>query len=226
MLKSVIFRSILAVSACALSLSLSKYALADAASDAESGQLEEVVVTAQKRAEKLMDVPSAITAVSGDRLEALQVSSLADLANYVPGLSVVAGGAPGYRQIVIRGLNTNYNNDTTGPMVGTYIDDLPVGSSSYISRGAQYGVDLNPYDIERVEVLKGPQGTLYGANTMGGLVKFSLRRPDLTQFHAGGGGDLQSIDGSGRPSGGARAFVNLPLINEQQIGRASCRERV
>src|ERR1700722_19132579 len=147
-------------------------------SNSPSAGLSEIIVTAQKRNESIMDVPASITAISGERLADLQVSSLSDLANYVPGMSVTSGGAPGYRLIEIRGLSTNYY-PTSGPLVGTYIDDLPVGDSTNSSRGALFGLDLNPYDIEHVEVLKGPQGTLYGANTMGGLIKYSLRSPDL-----------------------------------------------
>jgi iron complex outermembrane receptor protein len=88
------------------------------------------------------------------------VNSLSDLANYVPGLSVSAGGAPGFRTIVLRGLSISYSNATTGPLVGTYVDDLPVGNSTAGARGAMYGLDLNPDDVDRVEVIKGPQGTV------------------------------------------------------------------
>jgi iron complex outermembrane receptor protein len=182
---------------------------------------EEVVVTAQKRTEKLLDVPDSVSAISGERLVSLQVNSLTDLANYVPGMSIEAGGAPGYRTIVIRGLSTGYNNVTTGALVATYIEDLPVGDSTAGARGGQYGLDLNPYDIERIEVLKGPQGTLYGANAMGGLVKYSLRRPDLRQFEGSVGADSEHIEGSGRPSWRARGAVNVPIVMDKLAVRLS-----
>jgi iron complex outermembrane receptor protein len=187
----------------------------------EHDQLEEVIVTAQKRDERLIDVPGSISAISAERLQVLEVNSLSDLANYVPGLSVQDNGAPGFRQIVIRGLNTNTYNNTTAALVGTYIDDLPVGGSIGKERSGQYGADLSPYDIDGVEILKGPQGTLYGASTMGGLIKYTLRRPDLQNFDAQVGGNLEGSDGADRPSGVGRAAVNLPIVPNQLALRIS-----
>jgi len=180
----------------------------------DDASLEEIVVTAQKRSERLLDVPASVSAVTGDRLQSLQVNSLSDLANYVPGLSVAAGGAPGFRTIVLRGLSTSYSNATTGPLVGTYVDDLSVGNSTAGARGAMYGLDLNPYDVDHVEVIKGPQGTLYGANTMGGLVKYVLRKPELANFGAQMGVDSEDTDGSGKPSWGTHGAVNLPILTD------------
>lgn len=182
--------------------------------------LEDIVVTAQKRSEKLMDVPSSIGVVGGARLESLRVNSLSDLADYVPGLSVTDGGAPGSRIIEIRGLSTNYHPQA-GALVGTYIDDLPVGDSTSNAHGGQYGLDLNPYDIEHIEVLKGPQGTLYGSNTMGGLIKYVLRRPDLTTFQAAAGADGGYTSGSDRANWGVRGAVNLPILQNSLAVRLS-----
>jgi iron complex outermembrane recepter protein len=193
----------------------------DTATANNSGQLEEVIVSAQKRSEKLLDVPTAISAISGDRLEALQVNSLADIADYVPGLAVIAGGAPGYRDLIIRGINSSSYNNSTGPLVGTYIDDLPVGSSSNAGRGAQYGIDIPSYDIEHVEVLKGPQGTLYGADAMGGLIKYVLRKPDPTQFDAQVGSDASYIDGSGGANWGVHGAINMPIVTGKLALRVS-----
>jgi iron complex outermembrane recepter protein len=176
--------------------------------------LEEIVVTAQKRTERLLDVPSSVSAISGDRLQSLQVNSLSDLADYVPGLAVSDGGAPGSRVIEIRGLSTGYY-PLTSALVGTYVDDLPVGETQGTARGALFGLDLNPEDIEAAEVLKGPQGTLYGANTMGGLVKYVLRRPDLTQFEATVGTDISGTDGANEPNSGVRGAVNLPIVTDK-----------
>jgi iron complex outermembrane receptor protein len=183
--------------------------------------LEDIVVTAQKRSEKLMDVPTSVSAVSGEFLESLQSYSLTDFAGYVPGLTVAGGGSPGQNTLVIRGLSTGYTNSTTGALVATYVDDVPVGSSISAARGAIFGLDLMPYDIERVEVLRGPQGTLYGADAMGGLIKYSLRKPDLTEFDAKVGTDVEDINGSRHPGGGGRASVNLPVITGTLAMRAS-----
>lgn len=189
---------------------------ADASS---SAGLEEVIVTAQKRAESVMDVPTAINAIGGDRLESLNVNSLADMASYVPGLAVAAGGAPGYRTVVIRGINSGYYQ-TQGPLVATYVDDLPIGASLG-GRPSLFGLDVNPYDIDRVEILKGPQGTLYGANTMGGLVKYSLRRPSLKTVEARFGADLQNVDGSSETGWSARGAVSFPIVTDRLALRVS-----
>lgn len=189
-----------------------------------SAHLEEVVVTAEKRNERLQDVPSAVTAVSGDRLEWLKVSTLSNLANYVPGMSVQDGGAPGARQISIRGLNTSAGNNTNGPTVGMYIDDLAVSCASASPAGARcalYGADLNPYDVKQIEVLKGPQGTLYGDNSLAGVVKYTLYKPSLTQFDARVGGDLEHTSGTNAPNGQIRAAVNLPIAANRVAVRLS-----
>lgn len=220
--KSATIRLALVAVACVISVS------ARAASDTENssaeskGQsIEEIVVTAQKRSEKLMDVPTSISAISGDRLESMQINTLADLASFVPGMSVQELGAPGAREIILRGLNTSYNNATTASTVATYIDDLPVGSSTAAGRGGQYGADLQPYDIERIEVLKGPQGTLYGANTLGGLVKYVSRQPDLNQFEARAGTDVAHVNDAGGADWGVRAAVNLPIVPDELAVRIS-----
>ena len=177
------------------------------------GRLDEVVVTAQKRTEKLLDVPAAISTISGTDLESLHAQSLSDIAGYVPGLSITGFGSPGSRVIVIRGLSSDYQGGAAGPLVGTYIDDIPVGASTSTARGSVFGLDLMPYDIERVEVLEGPQGTLYGSNTMAGLIKYTLKEPDLTNFEARAGTYVQDVDGSESPDWGVRSAVNLPLIS-------------
>lgn len=186
-----------------------------------SGLLEEVVVTAQKRKERLEDVPASVSAISGDRLEALQVNTLSDMASYIPGMAVEEGGSPGYRTIVLRGLNTSYNTNTTGPTVATYVDDLPIGASNAGGRSAQFGIDLQPYDIEQVEVLKGPQGTLYGANTLAGLVKYRLREPNLTEPGALAGADVEQIDGSSGLGSGVHASLSLPIVTDSLAVRIS-----
>jgi len=176
--------------------------------------LEEVLVTAQKRTERLQDVPVAISAVSGDELEANKLWDMASIAGYVPGLAVSNAGSPGQSGIVIRGLSTGYNNSFNAALVATYIDDEQIGSSSSGGRGGLFQLDLMPYDIERVEVLRGPQGTLYGADAMGGIVKYTLRKPDLEKFESRAGSDVDYTDGSNRPGWGVRASLNIPLISQ------------
>ena len=184
---------------------------------ADSLHLEEVVVTAEKRTESVRDVPAAISVLRGADLDKLQATDLVDYASYVAGLQVDSGGTPGQTQISLRGIDSNGG----GVTVGTYIDDTPLGSSSLFAQGASYQLDLMPYDIERVEVLKGPQGTLYGASTMGGLLKYVLRSPELKQFEGRVGVDLFDINSAGAIGRGARASFNLPLIADTLALRVS-----
>lgn len=177
----------------------------------------EIVVTAQKRSERLRDVPASISVLRGDMLERIGATSLADYATYAPGLTVNSGGTPGKTTIVLRGISTGGG----GPLVGTYLDDTPLGSSSGFARSASFQLDLLPYDLDRLEVLRGPQGTLYGASTMGGLLKYVLRQADPDKFELRMGGLTESTASTGRPTWGGRAAVNVPLIDGVLAVRAS-----
>ncbi len=182
-------------------------ATAEAAATPTGASLEEIVVTAQKREEKLRDVPASISVLSGERVENLSLNSLADFATYVPGFSVDSGGTPGNARLTLRGIQTGGGG---APLVGMYIDDAPVGSSRSPS---SYILDLLPYDVQRIEVLRGPQGTLYGAGAMGGLVKYVLREADPNNLETRVGGTMETVANSSRPNYGARATINAPLID-------------
>jgi iron complex outermembrane recepter protein len=179
--------------------------------------LAEIVVTAQKRTENVQNVPSAVSVLAGRDLEKFQALQLTDYGAYVAGLQVDSGGSPGQTQITLRGIDANGG----GATVGAYIDDTPLGSSSLFAQGGTYQLDLMPYDIERVEVLKGPQGTLYGASTMGGLLKYVMRPPDLKNFEGHVGADLLHVDGGSSIGGGARASFNLPVVEDAFAVRLS-----
>ncbi|MGN6689474.1 MAG: TonB-dependent receptor plug domain-containing protein, partial [Sphingopyxis sp.] len=146
------------------------YAQMDAANQggSESGHQPEVtmsgdiVVTAQKRSEKLTEVPLAMSVIQSEDLANRGASSLADIAAYVPGVAITNGGAPGVNTVTIRGLSTSSSNSFNAPLVVTYIDDQPTGASAGGfggARGGAYTLDLMPYDVDKVEVLRGPQGT-------------------------------------------------------------------
>jgi len=175
--------------------------------DADS--LQEVVVSAQRREELLKDVPLAVTAVNAQALLATNQVSLGDYFRSVPGLTLNDDGE-GFKQLIIRGISTGSENT---PTVGIYIDDTPIGSSTSAARGDVLVPDLDPSDLERVEVLKGPQGTLYGASNMGGLLKYVTVAPDTRQFSG-----RAEVDGSSADHGGlgygVRASVNLPVITD------------
>lgn len=179
--------------------------------------IEEVVVTAEKRAENLQDVASSVSSLGGEKLEALHATQLSDYAAHVPGLAVSDGGSPGSSRVILRGLSVGGDVST----VGIYVDDAPFGSSSGFLRGATHTLDVLPYDLERVEVLRGPQGTLYGANTMGGLIKYMTRKPDMNAWQARMGGEMSSVHGSDDLSWAMRASVNAPLVEDKLAVRAS-----
>ena len=102
-----------------------------------------------------------------------------------------------------------------GAVVGYYVDDTPLGSSSNYGGGREFGLDLMPYDVERIEVLRGPQGTLYGAGAMGGLLKYVLRRPSTSDFEAWAGAETFGIASAADLGWGARAGANIPLVAER-----------
>ena len=181
------------------------------ATDQTASSLPEVVVTAQKRRENVQDVPEQVTVVSSQFLQQIHATDLEDIAGYVPGLQVTSGGAPGETTIGLRGIYPIASNIT----VGTYVGDIPVGGSSLFSNAAGFSLDLLPYDVSNIQVLSGPQGTLYGASTLGGLIKYELNQPNLNTFHAEIGGDLEGVDHGGSPGGGVRAAVNGPLFSGQ-----------
>jgi len=184
----------------------------------------DIVVTAQKRAERLTEVPLAMSVVGSEQLANRGATSLADIVSYVPGVAITNGGAPGVNSVIIRGLATSSSSSFNAPLVVTYIDDQPTGASAGGfggARGGAYTLDLMPYDVDKVEILRGPQGTLYGANAMGGILKYSLKRPNLNEFEARMGGDLAHVASAGGLDWGLRAAVNVPLVKGRLALRLS-----
>lgn len=197
-----------ALSGCCLAIVLPMTKTALAAQADQGGVLQEIVVTAQKRRQNIQDVPAAVTSISPQLLDSLHATQLTDIGGYVPGLQINSGGTPGQTTISIRGIAPV----GPGATVATYIDDTPIGSSSAYGGGIAFALDLLPYDVARIEVLRGPQGTLYGASSMGGLVKYVLTTPSLKTFHERFGGDLLGVSGGGNVAGGARATISGPII--------------
>jgi len=178
------------------------------AAAADSLTLEEITVTAQKRTENLQSVPATVSVVGTDALNELHATQLTDIGAYVPGLQVDSFGAPGQTILSIRGISPISANAT----VGSYIDDTPIGSTGFHDRGGSYALDLLPYDVRQIEVLSGPQGTLYGANALGGLIKYDLTTPSLNSSEFRVGGTLFGIDHSSGVGSGFRGYANTPLI--------------
>ncbi|WP_161966126.1 TonB-dependent receptor domain-containing protein [Steroidobacter cummioxidans] len=172
--------------------------------------LEEIIVTAQKVEERLRDIPMSITAMTSRDLQALGATQFVDFANTVPSLNFTSSGV-GQTQVNLRGITSGYN---VSPTVGIYVDDVPYGSSTAFVVGAQLALDVGLFDMTRVEILRGPQGTLYGASTMGGLVKYVTNMPDTTAY----GGTVRA-NVSGTQDGGvgydASSAVNIPLVDDK-----------
>jgi iron complex outermembrane receptor protein len=177
-----------------------------AASDAPAEELAEVVVSAQKRLERIQDVPLSVSSLSGEQMAHRGVKDLVDLASAVPGVSF-SDSQSGRGTFAIRGISTT----TEVPTVELFVDDIPISSRFNEITGA---ADPDILDIERVEVLKGPQGTLYGGSAMGGAIKFVTHRPDTDQFHFEASGEGAATH-DGDPELEARAAVNIPLVDEK-----------
>ena len=167
--------------------------------------LEEVVVTARKKEETLQSVPVAVTSMSADDLVALNLSQTSELGSFTPGLYIEATPAQGgsTSKVTLRGQVQTDSLITLDPSVGWYIDDV------YLARA--YGTTNSMFDLTQVEVLKGPQGTLYGRNTTGGAIKLNTTKADpfgeVEGFISGSYGNYDT-----RRLGGA---INLPLIQDR-----------
>jgi len=182
----------------------------------QAAQLEEIIVTAQKRAERLIDTPQSVSVLSADTIANLGAVQFSDFANTVPGLSFTTLGA-GHTQISLRGVTTGQD---VSPTVGVYVDDVPFGSSTAFAQGAQLALDVGLFDIDRIEVLRGPQGTLYGASTMGGLLKYVTKQPDTNSFRGDAQGSVSGTEDGGLNYNAAGA-VNLPLVAGKLALRAT-----
>ena len=180
-------------------------ALAAAATDATGSGLQEVVVTARKREENLQDVPVSIDVFTKKDLQNLGITGFEDYAEKVPSISFISVG-PGTQLFVMRGVsdgsNPNYANTSA---TGFFVDDMSLSSS-----GVQ--PDLHLYDIERIEVLNGPQGTTFGAGSMSGAIRYITNKPDVNAFSAGLDFDGGQIQG-GQQNWTYEGFLNVPLIS-------------
>ena len=180
-----------------------------AADDSSTPGVQEVVVTAQRRTENLQTVPLSVTALDNSTIERMGITTLRDLAREVPGLNVVSSG-PGQNILIMRGISSTAGTTAT---VGYYLDDTPIQASSNAALLSARGVvDPALFDLARVEVLRGPQGTLYGSSSMGGTVKYVTTQPDATHFSATVGSQLSYTDGGG-PNVETTGTLNLPVTD-------------
>lgn len=171
--------------------------------------LAEIIVTSTRRAENLQDVPVAITALTGTALQQLNVQTLDDFVRYLPNVSVASSG-PGQGEVYMRGLSTTHEgNQTSGgsgifPNVAIYLDDQ---SAQLPGRN----LDVYSADLERIEVLKGPQGTLYGAGAQAGAVRYITNKPKLDAVEADFNA-AYSATAHGDPNSSLEAMLNVPIV--------------
>ncbi len=197
-------RKYMKTSVSVLALPLGAFAAAVPALAQSEDTGDTIVVTATRRAESIQDIPLNIAAVGGDQIEQQGLDDISELAAFVPGINIVDQGGRDGNRIVVRGLNAEPVNNAFGQAngggtVATYVGDIPLF------------VDLRLNDLERVEVLLGPQGTLYGAGTMGGAIRYIAKKPDFagtsfelrTDFYSYSEGDGISNDSG--------VTFNLPL---------------
>ncbi len=171
---------------------------------ADRPAIEEVIVTALKREQAILDTPISVSAFTGTMLERIGASQLGDFLAAAPGTSIV-DSSNGDQVIAIRGISSLFGDSP----VGYYLDEVPF---NYI--GVPLVPDVRTFDLERIEVLRGPQGTLYGASSLGGTVRILTNDPEFNEFHG-----KVDLTGSGTKDGGenygAKALVNIPLVDDQ-----------
>jgi iron complex outermembrane recepter protein len=192
------------VGASVVGLVLAGEALADQENRAD--QLQEIVVTAQKRASTVQDTPISITALTGQDLEDRGITDITSVVQSVPGVSMRTSG-PGQTELEIRGMTSSGGNSST---VGFYLDDTPLTAPASAQNG-KVVIDPNLYDLNRIEVLRGPQGTLYGSGSMGGTIKLVPNAPNPNAFDASAQVILGGTDGGDSLNHTESAMVNLPL---------------
>jgi len=177
-------------------------AYAQEADDLDNGQV--IVVTAQKREQRLIDVPMAVAVLGGEDLEQRGIDTVQDLSFAVPGLTMREDG-PGSYTIFLRGLA---NQSGSGALVSMYLDEAPLSLSGYDQ------LSPVPLDFARVEVLKGPQGTLYGQGSAGGTIRFVTNDPDASRFEGKIEGEVFDV-ASGEIGTKLSGVLNFPLVQDQ-----------
>ena len=192
---------------------ISTFETHDLFADEDEADIEEVIVTASKRESRIEDLPMSVQAITGSRLEGANVNDFMDYAELIPSLSYIQYG-PGRSAFYIRGTSDGNFGNLAGPntTVAMYIDESPINTVGL-------NPDLHIYDMERIEVLNGPQGTLYGSSAQGGTVKLITNKPQRDEFEAGAELDFSSGKESDN-SESLEAFINIP-ISDSMAARVS-----
>jgi iron complex outermembrane recepter protein len=172
----------------------------------DNGTLEEIVVTAEKRNSTVQDTAISMTAISGDELAREGTQTVEQLVGVVPGVSMRTSG-PGQTEYEMRGLGANGGSTAT---VGFYIDDTLIAASA-ASQGGRTVIDPDLFDLNHLEVLRGPQGTLYGAGSMGGTIKLVTNQPQLGSLEGAASVSASQTAAGGGTNGGGNLMMNFPI---------------
>jgi iron complex outermembrane receptor protein len=172
--------------------------------------VQEIIVTAEKRSGTVQSTPISMTALSGSQLQAQGVTNLQDIIKTIPGISERTSG-PGQTELELRGLASSGGSV---PTVGYYLDETPMSPPANSLNG-KVVIDPDLYDLDRVEVLRGPQGTLYGSGSMGGTIKLITNQPDPSHFYGSYDATLSGTPSSGGVNGGGDLMVNIPLVTDK-----------
>lgn len=183
----------------------------------EATELDRVLVTAEKRAEPASRVPMGISTIGEEAIERMQINSVSQLAGAVPGFSVANSGSLGRASLSIRGVAPMGNTAA----MAVYVDDVPLTANGAYSFASGLIFDVLPYDLESVEVLRGPQGTLYGASALGGILKYTTRKPEPGFFEGRVGAGFEQVRGGGDLGWTVRGSINAPLAGDRLALRAS-----
>lgn len=173
-------------------------------------ELGSVTVSARKREERQIDVPIAMSAITGEQIDAFGISNVAEIIAMTPGAGSVDNGG-GFTQVQIRGVSSSLGGNDNG----YYLDDIPFTGVS-----VPWYPEARSWDIDRVEILKGPQGTLFGEGSMGGTVRILTRKPDFNEFNGAVEVSASSTKG-GSDGWGGKATVNIPLIEDRLAARVA-----
>lgn len=176
----------------------------------QPAELEEIVVTASRREQSVQDVPASVAVLDPQSFAAGGLDSLTEVLKYVPGVNFNSGGAPGQGSITMRGVTNIFSTAS----VGIYVDDVPYGSVTAFAEGANFALDNLLGNVERVEIIKGPQGTLFGASSMGGSVRYITRDPSVTDVEGRLAADFASTR-DGESSQLYKGNLSVPLVEDR-----------
>jgi iron complex outermembrane recepter protein len=181
-----------------------------------SGSLDAIIITSlrdqgqRSAAEYIQNVPASVSLVSGESLIAQKSENLLDYAAVIPGFNIFDSGYTGWRSVLLRGIYSF----TQASSVAFYLDDAPMGANGSYAGACCSVLELTPYDLERLEVLRGPQGTLYGQQSMTGLIRYVLKAPSLAGFEGRVGLDLSTVYGASQAGNSFRAMANVPVVED------------